>query len=174
MQKSSELKWTDSSFPHKKLLVMAFFDTIQFSGLLVSAAGIPPTMTVILLHANTPFVVLGSRVMFEGRLYSENQMRGVLLITAAVVINFYRPINHFLHDDNVSFISSAISYVVFVAFQGFAMLYKEKCIIAYGKPLDVHELSFWLFLYQSGITIVLSPLIYIFQGLMPFFFSFIY
>ncbi len=147
---------------------MAFLDAIQFSGLVVSAAGVSPTMTVILLHANTPFVVLGSRIMFDDRTYSVNQMRGVLMISLAVIISFYRPLAHFFVDNNVSFVASCFGYVIFTAIQGIAMLYKEKCIIEFGKPLDVHELSFWLFFYQFLITVAISPLIFTFQG---FYFS---
>lgn len=153
-----------SGFPHAGLIRMATLDALQFSGLVVSAAGVSPTMTVILLHANTPFVVLGSRIMFDGREYSLNQMRGVCMITVAVMISFVRPVYHWYRDDNVPFVTSSFSYVFFTAVQGFAMLYKEKCIIEYGKPLDVHELSFWLFLYQLLITILISPAIYLFQG----------
>lgn len=149
---------------------MALLDAIQFSGLIVSAAGVSPTMTVILLHANTPFVVLGSRLMFDGRVYSASQVKGVLLIACAVVVSFYRPFLHLFRDGNVPFITSSLCYVAFIAVQGFAMLFKEKCIIEHAKPLDVHELSFWLFFYQLIITVILSPAIYCFQGMLSFFY----
>jgi hypothetical protein len=154
-----------SGFSHINLIKMAFLDAISFSGLIVSAAGVSPTMTVILLHANTPFVVLGSRIMFDGRVYSVSQMRGVYMIACAVIISLYRPIEHLVMDGNESFAASSLCYVCFTAVQGFAMLFKEKCIIEYAKPLDVHELSFWLFLYQLIITILISPAIYSFQGM---------
>lgn len=154
----------NSGFTHLNIIKMACLDAIQYSGLIVSAAGISPTMTVILLHANTPFVVLGSRVMFDDRVYTVSQIRGVLLISCAVIISFYRPVDHLISAGNVSFISSSVCYVFFTAIQGFAMLFKEKCIIEYAKPLDVHELSFWLFFYQLIITILMSPAIYVFQG----------
>ena len=74
-------------FPHTKLLIMAVLDTIQFAGLTVSAAGVSPAMTVILLHTSTPFLVLGSRYSFPDRKYSSIQIRGVQLIALAVIIS---------------------------------------------------------------------------------------
>jgi hypothetical protein len=68
-------------FPHRKLFIMALLDTTSFAGLILSAAAVTPTMTVILLHISTPFVVLGSRMNFPSRVYSESQLRGVYLIT---------------------------------------------------------------------------------------------
>ena len=165
LQGKSSVSWSVySGFSHMNIIKMACLDAIQFSGLIVSAAGVSPTGTVILLHANTPFVVLGSHIMFDGRSYTRNQMRGVLMISSAVIISFVRPMEHLIMDENISFISSCVCYVLFTGIQGVAMLFKEKCIIEYAKPLDVHELSFWLFFYQLLITIAISPAIYVFQG----------
>ncbi len=156
--------WSES-FPHRMLFNMAFLDALQFSGLIVTAAGVTPTMTVILLHANTPFVVAGSSYVFDGRQYSPSQYRGVLVISCAVLCCLVRPIIRWCYLDDVSLVSSSFLYVLFTAVQGYAMLYKEKCIINFGQPLDVHTLSFWLFLYQLLVTVLLSPLIYLFQGI---------
>ena len=54
-------------FAKKKLLAMAVLDTVSFSGLVISAAGVTPTMTVILLHASTPIIVFFSRFAFPDR-----------------------------------------------------------------------------------------------------------
>jgi hypothetical protein len=152
------------TFPHGKLAVMAFLDAVQFSGLIVSASGVSPTMTVILLHANTPFVVMGSRLMFDGRVYSPNQIRGVFIIAGAVFISMIRPIAKLFSEGDQAFITSSIFYGLFTGVQGLAMLYKEKCIVEYGQPLDVYILSSWLFFYQLVMTVLLSPFIYLFQG----------
>ena len=62
-----KLKYTNKitprmmEFPHRKLLVMALIDTVSIAGLALSAAAMTPTMTVILLHMSTPFVV---RILF--------------------------------------------------------------------------------------------------------------
>jgi hypothetical protein len=47
-------------FPLTSIAIMALMDVIQFAGLLVSASGVSPTMTVILLHASTPCFICGT------------------------------------------------------------------------------------------------------------------
>lgn len=72
-------------FPNKQLWIMAILDTIYFSGLIISAADVSPTMTVILLHSSTPCVVLCSRKIFPNRKYSEIQMKGIYYISIYLV-----------------------------------------------------------------------------------------
>ena len=48
-------------FPQTSLILMAVVDSISFGGLVLSATGVSPTKTVILMHASTPCVVLGSK-----------------------------------------------------------------------------------------------------------------
>ena len=78
---------------------MAILDTIQFAGFTVSAAGVSPTMTVILLHTSTPFLVLGSKYVFPDRKYSLVQVRGVQLISVAVLTGLVGSISHIFYPD---------------------------------------------------------------------------
>jgi hypothetical protein len=113
------------TFSHIKLLKMAILDTIQFAGLFSSASGVSPTMTVILLHASTPCIVLGSRITFPNRKYSTIQMKGVQLMSLAILVSLSRPlINLFVFNDYSS-ISSKLLYVFSAAFHGFSTLNKE-------------------------------------------------
>lgn len=154
-----------TTFPHSKLRMMAILDTLHFSGLLVCASGVSPTMTVILLHTSTPFIVLGSRLTFPDRKYSEVQMRGVVLISLAMLISLSRPVIDIYQDKlDVKDATASILYAGAAALQGIATLYKEKCIIEWGRPLDIHYLSSWLFVYQFGVAMILAPLIYLLQG----------
>jgi hypothetical protein len=154
-----------TTFPHSKLLIMAILDTLHFAGLLVCASGVSPTMTVILLHTSTPFIVLGSRLTFPDRKYSAIQMRGVILISVAMLISLSRPvIDIYLEKIDEKDATASILYAGAAALQGIATLYKEKCIIQWGRPLDIHYLSSWLFVYQFGVALVLAPLIYLFQS----------
>ena len=157
------------SFPHSKLFIMALLDTVQFAGLAVSAAGVSPTMTVILLHASTPCLVLGTRYGFPDRKYSLIQMRGVQLIALAVMVSLFGSISHqFFPDEHESDTYSSLVYVSMAALHGLATLYKEREIISWAQPMDIHYLSSWLFLYQSIITLVCGPLIYYLQGMLTF------
>lgn len=47
---------------------------------------------------------------------------------------------------------------------GLSTLYKEKSIITWAQPMDIHYLSSWLFFYQLLVAAVLSPFIYLLQG----------
>lgn len=60
---------------------------------------------------------------------------------------------------------SIFFYTLSAAAQGIASLYKEKCIIEWSQPIDIHYLSTWLFTYQFIFAIVISPLLYLAQGL---------
>jgi len=151
-------------FPHSDLVIMALLDSLSFSGLVVSASGVTPTMTVILLHSSTPCVVWGSMYVFPERKYSNTHQIGVSLITAAMLVSISRAIYYFISGENINVAESTILYVMSAAIQGFSTLYKEKSIISFGKPMDIHYLTSWLLLYQFGITLLLSPGIYILQG----------
>jgi hypothetical protein len=112
-------------FPHTQLLIMAILDTIQFAGLTVSAAGVSPAVTVILLHTSTPVLVLGSRYTFPDRKYSLIQMRGVQLISVAVLISLLGSFGHvFFSGTRNSDIASSLLYTGMAALHGLATLYK--------------------------------------------------
>lgn len=105
-------------FPHSKLIIMATLDTVQFAGLAVSAAGVSPTMTVILLHTSTLFLVLGSRYTFPDRTYSTVQMRGVQLIALAVGISLVSSLSHTLSSGHGSDAASSFLYFCMAALHG--------------------------------------------------------
>lgn len=152
-------------FPHSKLMIMALLDTIQFSFLVLAAAGITPTMTVILLHASTPAIVFGSKFFFPTRVFTEAQMRGVYLIVFAIVVGIVQQIWAILtRGIDQSGLLSTLVYILAASLHGCSTLYKEKAIIEWMQPMDVHYLSSWLFFYQVLACLVLGPAIYIFQG----------
>ena len=98
---------------------MAVLDTIQFAGLTVSAAGVSPAMTVILLHTSTPFLVLGSRYSFPDRKYSLIQIRGVQLIALAVIISLISSSGYFISPGvHESDITSSFVYFCMAALHG--------------------------------------------------------
>ena len=63
-----------------KIVFMSILDTIQFSGLLTSTYAIPPIMTVLLLHINTPCVLMFSKYIFPERVYSSMQIKGNIYV----------------------------------------------------------------------------------------------
>jgi hypothetical protein len=56
-------------------------------------------------------------------------------------------------------------YLSMSALHGIATLYKEKALIEWSHPMDIHYLSSWLFLYQFIAALVLAPAIYVLQGI---------
>ena len=122
-------------------------------------------MTVILLHISTPFVVLGSKINFPSRVYSESQLRGVYFITLAVIVSMARHVIDIIIGVNLRFALSSLVYMIAAAVHGLGTVMKEKAIIEWSQPLDIHYLSAWLFFYQIVFCALLSPLIYLLQGL---------
>jgi CRT-like, chloroquine-resistance transporter-like len=113
-------------FPQTKLLIIAAIDAVQFAGLVISATGVPPVVTVLLMHASTVFLVMASRHAFPERKYSSVQMRGVQLIALAVTVSL---VGSFLDTTNPSsqMLSdpySSVLYLAMCALQGFSTLCK--------------------------------------------------
>ena len=136
-------------FPKKKLLAMAVLDTVSFSGLVISAAGVTPTMTVILLHASTPIIVFFSRFAFPDRKYSEMQIKGSNFIVCAIAFSLIRSITDMYYRTDTYNALSSVIYVASAAMQGVGTLYKEKAVIEWSQQLDIHFLSAGLFLFQT-------------------------
>ena len=151
---------------------MAALDTISFSGLVLSGSGATPNMTLILLHASTPVMVWGSMYVFPNRVYSPIQGRGAILIAVAILISLIGAGYFCLTQGHSYFFWSSLTYVSAAIIQGFSTLYKEKCIVSFARPMDEHFMSTWLFMYQTMFTLLLSPLMYIFQGVTSHFGAF--
>eukprot|EP00603_Paraphysomonas_imperforata_P012710 CAMPEP_0114476802 /NCGR_PEP_ID=MMETSP0104-20121206/14979_1 /TAXON_ID=37642 ORGANISM="Paraphysomonas imperforata, Strain PA2" /NCGR_SAMPLE_ID=MMETSP0104 /ASSEMBLY_ACC=CAM_ASM_000202 /LENGTH=439 /DNA_ID=CAMNT_0001651617 /DNA_START=263 /DNA_END=1582 /DNA_ORIENTATION=+ len=177
-------------FPNTSLIMMAIVDSISFGGLVLSATGVSPTKTIILMHASTPCVVFGSKFVFSNREYTAMQLTGVTLISLALLISLSDPFIDYMNGTGneklVSVhplaslqpkdvwtwtptqgirLSSAVVYTCSAALQGLASLYKEKSIIDYSLPTDIHTMSCWLFFYQFIFALVFFPLFYFLQGI---------
>jgi hypothetical protein len=156
------------TFPQEKVFVMAFFDTVQFFGVVYSGIGVSPTMTIILLHASTLFILLGSRFVFPNRHYGPYHHVGVVLISIAISLSIFKIVYYdylFNHDDSRYFpTKSAVIYVLSCCLQGFSTLYKERALVDWAQPVNIYFLSSRLFLYQFVITLILSMLFYVYEG----------
>lgn len=156
------------TFPQDKVLLMALFDTLQFFGVVYSGIGVSPTMTIILLHASTLFILLGSRLVFPNRHYGQYHHIGVVLISIAITCSLFKIVYYdyfFNHDDSRYFpTKSAMVYVLSCLLQGFSTLYKEKALVDWAQPVNIYFLSSRLFLYQFVITLLLSVMFYVYEG----------
>lgn len=159
-------------FPHKKIWNMAVIDTFQLLMLTFSAPGVSPTMTVILMHATTPSILLCSKYIFPDRQYGPVHKQGVTIISVAIAIALSRPIIFLLSDitnrtADLQSVSSLI-YVLAAALQGYSTIYKEKCIIEWSLPINVYYLSTCLFFYQFLLTVLLSYIFLIGRSVLGF------
>jgi hypothetical protein len=145
-------------FPHSKLLIMAVLDTIQFAGLAISAAGVSPAMTVILLHTSTPFLVIGSKYAFPDRKYSVLQMSGVQLISLAVLVCLIGSFTHKHHGSDKT--ASNFLYIGMAALHGLSTLYKVRNHLSLAsilkREIDIEK----LFQPISSIFSLMSGKIY--------------
>lgn len=159
-------------FPHSNIVLMAIIDTVPFICMAWSASGVPPTMTVILMHASTIFVIIGSKFTFPQRHYSNMNITGVVLIAVSITICLIKTVLTQVSSKNVShhhmIIVSSFVFVAAASLQGLTTLYKEKCIIQWAQPIDNFYLSSWLFFYQFIVIIMMSMIFYLVAGTVIF------
>ncbi len=177
IHKTKEITSQMRKFPHSQILVMAGLDSLQFLGLVCSGVAVSPTMTVILMHASTIFVVGGSRIAFPHRNYGDSHKFGLFFISGALVIGLAKILWCDWSSD-CSFYStrSALMYIAASALQGLSTLYKENSLVAWGQPVDIYYLTSFLFFYQFWITVAFSLIFYLITGknsLSPFQYEFI-
>jgi len=156
-----------TEFPQSKIFAMAVADTIPFLCMAFSASGVPPTMTVVLMHSSTIFVVLGSKIIFPGRHYSQNNYIGVGLIATAIGFCLLKILVWKMDLISSSTDSVALCCFLFLAatsLHGFSTLYKEKNIIEWSRPIDNMYLTSCLFVYQFLVTIAIAILVNIVRG----------
>lgn len=165
IHKTKEITSQMRKFPHSQILVMAGLDSLQFLGLVCSGVAVSPTMTVILMHASTIFVVGGSRIAFPHRNYGDSHKFGLLFISGALVIGLAKILWCDWSSD-CSFYStrSALMYIAASALQGLSTLYKENSLVAWGQPVDIYYLTSFLFFYQFWITVAFSLIFYLITG----------
>lgn len=163
---TSEITPAMHRFPHSKILVIAVMDSIQFLGLVFSAAEVSPTMTVILMHSSTLFIVLGSKLAFPQRHYGTLHAYGVMLISTAIVISILKIIwNDFIVPGSGFIVTwDSMIYLAASSLQGLSTFYKEKALVDWSQPISIYLLSSWLFFYQFWVTIFLSFLHYTVSG----------
>jgi hypothetical protein len=132
-----------------------------------SASGVPPTMTVILMHSSTIFVVLGSKFIFPQRDYSKFNHIGIGLIAAAIFLCLIKVM--FWRMDLISSASSEVALCCWVFFaatslHGVSTLFKEKNLIEWSRPIDNMYLSSCLFFFQFVVTFGIAVVVNIFRG----------
>jgi hypothetical protein len=156
-----------ASFPHRIIMIIAFFDSLQFMTAVYSAGGVSPTMTVILMHASTLFVVLGSKVAFPSRNYGFLHKVGVALISLAIIIALFKIIwndYYYYADSQFETTKASFLYLVSSALHGLSTLLKERALVDWSQPINIYFLSSWLFLYQFLFAVLLSVVFYTCEG----------
>jgi hypothetical protein len=157
------------SFPYQKVFYMALLDTIPFMMMVFSASDISPTMTIILLHASTPCIVLSSRIYFPQRTYSSYHIAGVILISLAILVavcsKILWEVFELQQHEIMKSILSISGYTIAAALQGICTTYKEKVIIDWASPMNIYSLSSLLFFYQFLVVVVIAFFYYLIEGI---------
>lgn len=174
IHRTKEITSQMRNFPHKEIFIMALLDSIQFIGLVFSGVNVPPTMTVILMHASTIFVVAGSHFAFPHRKYGDLHKYGLGLISGALILSLMKIFwCDWSASDSDHFFNTreALIYVFSSALQGLSTLYKENSLVTWAQPVNIHYLSSFLFLYQFFITFAFAIIYYLGQGSLSSLFS---
>lgn len=156
-----------TEFPQATIFAMAVADTIPFLCMAFSASGVPPTMTVILMHSSTIFVVLGSKIIFPGRHYSPNNYAGVGLIATAIAFCLLKILvwkMDLISSSTGNVAICCFAFLVATSLHGLSTLFKEKNIIEWSRPIDNMYLTSCLFIYQFLVTIAIAILVNIVRG----------
>jgi hypothetical protein len=164
------------NFPQTQIIAMAVADTIPFLFMAFSASGVPPTMTVILMHSSTIFVVIGSKYLFPERNYTNHNFMGLGCIGLAIGLCFLKIM--IWRMDLVSATSGAVAlscwmFLSAASMHGLATLYKEKNIIEWARPVDNFYLTYCLFFYQFLVTICVGFVFNLGRGMNDFILLFI-
>ena len=164
---NSEYEDDMTDFPQSKIFTMAVVDTIPFLCMAFSASGVPPTMTIILMHSSTIFVVLGSKVIFPQRDYTKYNHIGIGLIAFSIAICLLKVM--FWHMDLISAPSNQVAlccwgFFIAASLHGVSTLYKEKNIIEWSRPINNMYLSSCLFFYQFIVTVGIALVVNILLG----------
>lgn len=156
-----------TEFPQATIFAMAVADTIPFLCMAFSASGVPPTMTVVLMHSSTIFVVLGSKVIFPERHYTQNNYIGVGLIATAIGFCLLKILvwkMDLISSSTSTIVLCCFSFLAATSLHGLSTLYKEKNIIEWSRPTDNMYLTSCLFIYQFIVTICIAVLVNIIRG----------
>jgi hypothetical protein len=165
---TNEITTNMRNFPLKWIFVIALVDSIQFLWSVYSAIGVTPTMTVILMHASTLFIVLASRVITPARAYGKLHSLGVLFISLAIFLALFKIVYndyYYISPDSRWYTTkSSFLYLIASTLQGMSTLMKEKALVEWSQPIDIYLLSSWLFFFQFLVTVVLSILFYLYEA----------
>jgi hypothetical protein len=158
------------TFPQEKVFMMALLDSLQFYGVVYSGIGVSPTMTIILLHASTLLILVGSRIVFPDRHYGWYHRVGVVFISIAVTCSIFKIVYYdylYNSDGEDGFIAtkSALIYVFSCGLQGVSTLYKERALVDWAQPVNIYFISSRLFLYQFLVTLSLSIVFFVYEAI---------
>lgn len=153
-----------SDFPHSRIVSMAIIETIQFGVLFISAAGVTPTMTLILMHANTVSNFLLTRFIYPAREFTTWQIRGLWLIMAAILCSLARPMINLITGWRETEATCSLLYIGAACILGWSNLYKEYSVTSWKEPMDIHFLTSWLYIYQLLFSVLAAPLFFYFQN----------
>lgn len=151
--------------PQSMIMKIAFLESIQLIWLFFSAYGTSAPLTVILMQSSTISVVYGSKYIIGDRKYKDLHYQGVIYMIIAIVLALIVEIGlNFLFSQKKISALFPVSFLFASLFSGFVTIYKEKLLIEWSQPINIHFLSSCMFFYQALITFLISLFFYFLQG----------
>lgn len=157
--------------------LMAILDTISLVLVFLTGNHVAPTLTVILLQFNIPFTAvlthfLRGSVLNQDGLAPSHAWGALILCLAGIlalipsILSIFDP-NLFVYADPLP-LRTAINTLLYASsclFSAGSQIYKEYIFLTYKQPVNLHFLNLLLSSFQFLFTSIISPLIYILQGL---------
>ncbi|CAM9253219.1 unnamed protein product [Ectocarpus sp. 13 AM-2016] len=177
-------------FPVWRLAMMAVLDMLHLVPMIVAAADVAPTLTVLLLQCSAPFCLAVSGGFCSRRRYPRKSVLGAAVIFLGACVAIYLPISRLinaratLHDDArsheydpvhlrgdsgdyaiVEAGYNTILYVLACLPAAVSTVYKQYALEQHGRPVDAHQLSLGVTAFEVVFIALAAPAAYQLQVL---------
>ncbi|CAM9681644.1 unnamed protein product [Scytosiphon promiscuus] len=175
-------------FPVWRLAMMAVLDMLHLVPMIVAAADVAPTLTVLLLQCSAPFCLAVSGG-FCSRRYPRKSVWGAAVIFLGACVSMYLPISRLvearaaLEDEarNHEYVPghlrgtsgdyaivegyNTLLYVLACLPAAISTVYKQYALEQHGRPVDAHQLSLGVTAFEVVFIALAAPAAYQLQDL---------
>ncbi|CAN0023755.1 unnamed protein product [Ascophyllum nodosum] len=168
-------------FPVWRLAIMAILDMLHLVPMIVAAADVAPTLTVLLLQCSAPFCIAIASAVCARRYPSKSVMGSVVIFFGACVAMFL-PIARLVHarfdhrnkptdhdpehlrgqegDYAVVEGFNTLLYVLACVPAAISTVYKQYALEQHGRQVDAHQLSLGVTAFELVFIAIATPVAY--------------
>ncbi|CAN0282821.1 unnamed protein product, partial [Ectocarpus sp. 8 AP-2014] len=172
-------------FPVWRLAMMAVLDMLHLVPMIVAAADVAPTLTVLLLQCSAPFCLAVSGGFCSRRRYPRKSVLGAAVIFLGACVAIYLPISRLinaratLHDDvrsheydpvhlrggsgDYAIVEAGYNTILYVLAclpAAVSTVYKQYALEQHGRPVDAHQLSLGVTAFEVVFIALAAPAAY--------------